>query len=111
MSEKEQSKYDRDYYESRGLVRHTMILTKAGKERLITLAKQHDLPQVDIVEALLECAGTNDAIAAFNARKTERGNDGSDRRKVAAMLKGLSGEKLAEAEKFIASLGGFQLHD
>lgn len=91
------------FYEQRGMVRQTVIMTEAHKNKLKEVAKRYAITQGEVVEVLLDSADM-DAMGQF---LTERRNGKLAQREtktdLSKRLKGLSPEKRAAIEAILAA--------
>ena len=90
------------FYEQKGMVRHTLILSEAHKKQLKELSKTAGITQGDLIEVLIDFAVANDLSEAFETKRNSR-SDGRTTLKSALTkkLKDLSPEQLAAIEKIV----------
>jgi hypothetical protein len=65
------TKQDRSkgFYETKGMVRHTVVFTAAHKEKLRLIAKQHGVTQGEAVEVLLDGMDSEALAELFKAKR------------------------------------------
>lgn len=93
------------FYEDKGMIRYTVILTPQNKEKLAVIAKRFDVSQIDLVNILVEDANADDLylqsrLAKIAAAKADRPLTVSAVKK---KIKDLSPEKLAEIDRLIGA--------
>ena len=95
MSDQSQST---DFYAQKGMVRYTVILAPAKRDRFKEIAAEQGLTQPELLEAMIDSFDAARSAPAIDAIKARKGASVS---KIAKKLKDLSPEKLAEIEKLI----------
>lgn len=95
MSDQTQST---DFYAQKGMVRYTVILTPAKRDKFKEIASAQGLTQPELLEAMIDSFDPKHSASAIEAIKARKGTSAS---KIAKKLKDLSPEKLAEIEKLI----------
>lgn len=95
------------FYEEKGMVRYTMILPKAYKEKIEQIAKAFKITQGEVVEVLLDQSDINPSgafDAAFVEKRASKATKKSSKRGIIADMKNLSPEDLAVVAEAIAKV-------
>jgi hypothetical protein len=96
-----------DFYKTKGLIRHMVILPKEYKEKLKQIAKHFRITQGEVVEVFLDLEVTEELGSLFAARRTAKDDakpDGkSPRSELFKKMKDLTPEQLAAIEAILAT--------
>jgi hypothetical protein len=97
------TKQDRSkgFYETKGMVRHTVVFTAAHKEKLRLIAKQHGVTQGEAVEVLLDGMDSEALAELFKAKRAGKTDGRTAKTDLAKKLKGLPPEKLAQIQAIL----------
>lgn len=94
------------FYEDKGMIRYTVILTPQNKEKLADIAKRFDVSQIDLVNILVEDANADDLFLQSRLAKIAAAKEANRPLTVSAVakkIKTLSPEKLAEIDRLIGA--------
>ena len=91
------------FYEAKGMVRYTFILSKAHKAKLVEIAKKNKISQIDVISALIEYTNFDDPVLQGHFAAVASGGRPGRTLSLAKRLKALPPEKLAEIEKLIGT--------
>lgn len=97
MSEQEQDQ-PKGFYEQKGMVRHTIILTEANKTKLKETAKTYKITQGDVVEVLLDQMDLNQIGPHFEVRHAGKDTGKTSKSELVKKLTAASPETLAAIE-------------
>lgn len=83
------------FYEAKGMVRQTVILTEGHKERLKQLAKLHNVTQGEVIEVLLDYTDFEMFADKFKAKKAVKSEGKLTKGDLLKKMTNLTPEQLA----------------
>lgn len=102
MTEKKENR-STNFYENKGMIRQTIILTPKYIEILRTTSKANGLTQGELVEALLDNVNSESFIHSIVAKRDEKASGRTKKVSLVNKLKSLTPEQFAAVEAIIAS--------
>ncbi len=106
MADENTTKSGKDYYESKGMSRYTMILSTKHKDKLKEIADRYDVNQGAVIEVFLDnfdpnITGPQLDQKAKTSTKLGRPSKGPTKSSLTKLIKDMSPEQLAKAQEVI----------
>lgn len=92
------------FYESKGLIRHMVILKVESKEKLKDVSKMFHLTQGELVDALIERADVEELASYLKNKRADVIKVRAKKSDLAKQIKNLSPEQLSAIEAIVGKL-------